>query len=306
MTSGVPADREELLEEIDTLVEELGHTPRIRHLQEYDMHSSTAYYNNFGSWGNALREAGYRPHWLRPTREELLEELKRLAEKIGRSPRVQDVDKKSEYSSSAYYAEFGSWNNGLRGAGLTPNRPSKISDENLMSEIDRLAEGDEPPTYTEMDCHGKHPMSAYRRAFGTWTNAVREAGYEPHRDTDAEGFDRSKYDRGRYDNEWKEKSYEKREQDGECFDCGVTRQTLYNPYNESLHVHHISTDEYPRTDGGRLEEKGESEDEEEPKKRRPERLVTLCPDCHYKWENIGIGPDVRRDEEEEEEEGGTA
>jgi hypothetical protein len=58
-------------------------------------------------------------------------------------------------------------------------------------------------------------------------------------------------------------------------------------YNESLQVHHITTNK-------RLHESGDDGNNEEEDVPSPAKLVTLCPEHHDEWEGM-LGPDVRRD-----------
>jgi hypothetical protein len=55
-----------------------------------------------------------------------------------------------------------------------------IGRDDLLNEIDRLAEGDTPPTKREMVRQGKWSHSTYQRRFDSWNEALREAGYQPN------------------------------------------------------------------------------------------------------------------------------
>ncbi|MFB6198989.1 MAG: homing endonuclease associated repeat-containing protein, partial [Halobacteriaceae archaeon] len=80
--------------------------------------------------------------------EELLAEIERLAE--GDKPPTQaEMNEDGMVSAQTYHRRFGSWNNALESAGYGPNRPSRYSDQELLDEIDRLANDDTPPTTTE-------------------------------------------------------------------------------------------------------------------------------------------------------------
>jgi len=57
----------------------------------------------------------------RVSREELLEELQRLADEGERTPKVDDLKEQGQYPYAAYHNEFGSWNEALSAAGLTSN-----------------------------------------------------------------------------------------------------------------------------------------------------------------------------------------
>lgn len=53
--------REELVKSLKNLAEELGRTPKTTDLGEHTEYSTKPYYDHFGSWKNALREAGIDP-----------------------------------------------------------------------------------------------------------------------------------------------------------------------------------------------------------------------------------------------------
>jgi Homing endonuclease associated repeat len=86
------ATREELLQQLRGLGEELGRTPTGRDLDERrrTMPSKSLYWHAFGSLTNALRAAGFDV----PRRDERLERAlaqgERLARRLGRLPRLAD------------------------------------------------------------------------------------------------------------------------------------------------------------------------------------------------------------------------
>lgn len=54
----------------------------------------------------------------------------------------------------------------------------KIAEEELLAEIDRLADGDDPPSSTKMNEAGEYSAVTYENRFGSWRAALEEAGYE--------------------------------------------------------------------------------------------------------------------------------
>jgi hypothetical protein len=285
--------REDLIDELHRLAEGLGESPGKREMNELGEYSYSAYRNEFGTWNKALLEAGLEPSPSKIPREDLLKALEDLAESLERIPRVNDMRHKGRYSITAYCNAFGGWNNALRAAGFRLNQEQRISNGKLLAEIERLADGDVPPTSPEMSEKGDYSISTYVRAFDSWNNALRAAGYEPHvekeADVNRDGKGKEYGDSDRYGPEWVKKSYNIRENDGECLSCGRT-QTELERYNESLEVHHVTTEEQLN----RVDETVPWESEEGEEDDRPAQLVTLCPDCHREWEEVGLGPDVRK------------
>lgn len=60
-------------------------------------------------------------------------------------------------------------------------RPPKYTDEELLDEIRRLARdvGRSPPLKRDMNDRGKHGAKTYQDRWGSWSEAVAAAGFEP-------------------------------------------------------------------------------------------------------------------------------
>lgn len=117
------------------------------------------------------------------TSEELLDELHRLREELDKTPATHEMNEFGEYSAGTYQYHFGSWNDALREAGFEPNQsqPGKIPTDELLSEIRRLArELNKTPTKKQLNDIGKYYVRTYQRRFGSWSEAVRQAGFEPN------------------------------------------------------------------------------------------------------------------------------
>lgn len=55
----------------------------------------------------------------------------------------------------------------------------KIPEEDLLAEIDRLADGDDPPSAIDMREEGQYSDVTYQNRFGSWEAALEAAGFEP-------------------------------------------------------------------------------------------------------------------------------
>ena len=108
--------------------------------------------------------------------KELLDELERLAEELGRSPTTEDMKKQGEYSVVTYISRFNGWNDSLEEAGLTPTTNHNIPSPTLLAELRRLVdETGKLPTRSMMDNKGKFCAATYTRRFDSWDDALREA-----------------------------------------------------------------------------------------------------------------------------------
>jgi hypothetical protein len=112
---------EEILDELRAAAERLGRSPTMREFAddpEARVHPQTAI-EHFGTWNAAKRAAGLYPRRFL-TRDELLEQLRKLGEELGRTPTARDLAsrRKSLPSASLYAHTFGSLADALREAGF--------------------------------------------------------------------------------------------------------------------------------------------------------------------------------------------
>ena len=117
-------------------------------------------------------------------REDLLDALRQFAEQLGRTPTMREMRDRGPHSSSVYADRFGTWFEALDAAGLDPDTRElpRISTADLLDELRRLKdELGHTPTRREMRAHGAYGAQTYRHRFGSWDEAVAEAGLLPNR-----------------------------------------------------------------------------------------------------------------------------
>ena len=112
---------DDILEELRAAATRLGRSPTMREFArdaDARVHPQTVI-EHFGTWNAAKRAAGLFPRRFL-TREELLEQLRRLGEELGRTPTARDLGarRRSLPSVSLYSHTFGSLGNALREAGF--------------------------------------------------------------------------------------------------------------------------------------------------------------------------------------------
>jgi len=267
---------EDLLEEMSRVYDMLGHTPTAKSMDKLADYSPSTYIRRFGSWGAALEKAGVDSD-REPNiqTEELLEEILRLRDKYGRVPKSTEMDSEGEYSTVTYRERFGSWQQAVEKCGLEPYRPHGIPEEELLDEIRRMADGDRPPTSEDMRYEGKYTRSTYQRRFGSWNNAVSEAGFDLLVRSPGNSLRKAVYGEG-----WnEEKRGRVRERDGyECVICGVEQEEYQSEYGMALDVHHIRP--------AREFENGKE-------RNSMSNLVTLCRACHMEWEGLDLPEEYR-------------
>jgi hypothetical protein len=123
-------------------------------------------------------QAGIRKRY---TDEQILDELRACAERIGRSPTMREFasDPGTTVHPQTVIEHFGSWNAAKRSAGLVPRRFA--TREELLRLLRELGgELGRPPTARDIDDRkGSMPSkSLYWHTFGSLTSALREAGFD--------------------------------------------------------------------------------------------------------------------------------
>ena len=140
------------------------------------------YQDAFGSWNNALREAGITPtlrHGI--SEDELIDELITLTDELGRPPRYQEVsDREDTFSTTVYERVFGSFTNGLRTAGLPVHFEANLDRTHLIEQLQKLGEYlGRTPQYDDLQDYPTYPSTwPYVCEFGSWNEALKEAGFE--------------------------------------------------------------------------------------------------------------------------------
>jgi hypothetical protein len=128
----------QILDELRAAAERLGRSPTMREFAQDTrarLHPQTVI-EHFGTWNAAKRAAGLLPRRFL-TREELLSQLRRLGDELGRVPRASDLAsrRRAMPSTSLYAHTFGSFSNALREAGFDV----PVGEERLGRAIDQGA-----------------------------------------------------------------------------------------------------------------------------------------------------------------------
>jgi hypothetical protein len=117
----------------------------------------------------------------RYTDEQILEELRASAARLGRSPTMREfaADSDATVHPQTVIEHFGTWNAAKRAAGLTPRR--FISREELLDQLRQLAdELGRLPTARDLEDRRRTmaSKSLIWHTFGSLTGALREAGFD--------------------------------------------------------------------------------------------------------------------------------
>ena len=123
-------------------------------------------------------QAGIRKRY---SNEQILEQLRESAERLGRSPTMHEFEEDPETTvhPQTVIQHFGTWNDAKRQAGLVPRRFARPDElVRLLRELgERLGR---PPTAKDLDEHrdSMPSKSLYWHTFGSLKNALREAGFD--------------------------------------------------------------------------------------------------------------------------------
>jgi hypothetical protein len=117
----------------------------------------------------------------RYTDEQILDELRASAARLGRSPTMREfaADGEAAVHPQTVIEHFGTWNAAKRAAGLTPRR--FISRDELLDQLRALAEElGRLPTARDLEERRRTmaSKSLFWHTFGSLTAALREAGFD--------------------------------------------------------------------------------------------------------------------------------
>ncbi len=138
-------------------------------------------HQRFGTWAEALECAGLghmRPGCIGYSDEELLGELRRVAGLLQQSTvSIRDYKNHGKIPRPAFYQRFGGWLNALESACLRDSHRTRLSEEEVLEELRRVASllGKPTLTFREYANHGKVTRRAICRRFGAWMEALERA-----------------------------------------------------------------------------------------------------------------------------------
>lgn len=111
-------DADVILDDIRRVAAMLGKSPTAKEMAEHREYPQRVCQDKFGSWNEALDMAGFSPNARQNIPEsELLAEITRLTEEIGRPPSSNEITQQGQFSRDAYFERFESWADALQAAG---------------------------------------------------------------------------------------------------------------------------------------------------------------------------------------------
>lgn len=184
---------EALATDVDRVVADLGRPPAVREYDEQGDYAAETVAARFGdgSWVDALDALGHRVGSRRGQaldRETLVDDLRRVADAVGRPPTVQEYTDRGRHSSATIARRLGdgSWVAALETLGYEVSedrhRRSRVGADALRADVARVAaELGGPPTVVEYQERGTYDPTTISRRFGDgfWAAALAALGYDP-------------------------------------------------------------------------------------------------------------------------------
>jgi hypothetical protein len=187
--ASIPAEKLEA--DVRRVVDLLGYPPNTEEYNEHGEYSSPTVANRLGdgTWRPALESLGYERVGT-PTAvyhidsDDLVRDVKRVADEMGRAPTYQEYDEHGHYTPATVAKRFGDgrWPDALGELGFDMRAyvGGTVSDDILHSDVDRIAdEIGGVPTMGDYRKHGRYSARTVAERFGdgNWAAALRTLGY---------------------------------------------------------------------------------------------------------------------------------
>jgi|GEM_PF-2543304 5-methylcytosine-specific restriction endonuclease McrA len=127
--------RADLVEDYQRVSEELDKRPTLSEYNEHGSYSSTPIYKRFNSFEELKEATGFETGEEKISDIKLLDDLRRVAGEIGRSPPVMLYDKHGQHNSKTLKSRFGSWSKVLEAADLESTDHSEHWKDNNPEQV---------------------------------------------------------------------------------------------------------------------------------------------------------------------------
>lgn len=160
--------RETLLEELESVIADLGRLPTYSEMYDYEEVDPRDYSEEFGGWDNALQATDL------DVEARLLSALQDVGAELGRAPTKAEVDEHGTYDRGWYDKYFDSWESAVTQTGFT-----YPTEEELLEEIRKITdELGYVPAKQHIENYDTNPAGFYRREFGSVKQATAAAGLD--------------------------------------------------------------------------------------------------------------------------------
>jgi Homing endonuclease associated repeat len=132
------------------------------------------------------RKESYAPKLdLLPSEERLIDELRQIAQTLGKTPRFADITRlskqKQSHTTQNYYAVFGNYVEAVKAAGLKQHYRQEFDKEKLLAELHELGKTLNEPMFARHIVEARRkslvsPKNHFDNAFGSISKAIEAAG----------------------------------------------------------------------------------------------------------------------------------
>jgi hypothetical protein len=174
--------KEELIDDLRTVAKGLNLNYVSRSVYEKTgKYSATPFLSNFGSWINALKNAGLEitrdtKDYKKISESELINSVREVSKYLSKdSITTSEYKKYGKYSISIILDRFSSWEKVLKEANLKETGfIKKIESEDLLQEIERLwiKMGRQPTSSDIKNGISKYSLNSFTRRYGSWRNSL--------------------------------------------------------------------------------------------------------------------------------------
>lgn len=163
----------EILEDLRNVAKYLNTSPNTEEYKRLGKYNLSTILRRFGKWEAVLSKCGLKPRKLRKKRVsdiDLLNDLIRVAKKVGRQPTFSDYVKWGKHCTQTYDLRFGGWENAFKGLGLKYTDPrlhnKPVSDKDITKNLEYVkSKIGNFPTLSEYRKLGEFsPLTLYRKA----------------------------------------------------------------------------------------------------------------------------------------------
>lgn len=171
----MPSD-EELIVDLRQIASEHGEPLGSRTYDEHGSYYAATVERHFESWNNGLREAGIETNEV--SDEDLISDLRQSAAEHGGSLSFRAYDNYGTYGAATVQRHFGSWNDGLKKAGLDINR-KYWEPVGVLKELRRTTDDNIAPSQRELRANETVSVDTVQNQFGRWWKGTVSAGLKP-------------------------------------------------------------------------------------------------------------------------------
>ena len=157
--------RDDLLDEFERVGDQLGKRPTTSEFDEHSQYEPDDVYEYFDSWSAIVETSEIEA----ATRDELLDDLRRLESDLGAPPLSSHIDDQGRFSAYDYRMEFGSVEDALEEAGY--DIESRVLE--ILGEV--IDESDGKPKMTDFSSASPYRSNNIYKWFGSWDEALGAA-----------------------------------------------------------------------------------------------------------------------------------